>query len=169
MDSIRTRHSCSLTASTWEARPCIRTNCQLTGVNRCILSQRDPRPKVCDPQSGPKDFRVYHRRQHRCNLDSCTPTHPQTRQNLFRRRSGFSFVSNVSFTAESLSLNLYRSFPHLLDEDAICLIPCAIDQDPYFRLTRDVAPRLKYKKPALIHSKFFPGTQSNSCKLFNPE
>lgn len=23
-----------------------------------------------------------------------------------------------------------------------CLIPCAIDQDPYFRLTRDVAPKL---------------------------
>ena len=24
------------------------------------------------------------------------------------------------------------------------LIPCAIDQDPYFRMTRDVAPRLGY-------------------------
>jgi len=23
-----------------------------------------------------------------------------------------------------------------------CLIPCAIDQDPYFRMTRDAAPRI---------------------------
>lgn len=37
-----------------------------------------------------------------------------------------------------------------------CLIPCAIDQDPHFRLTRDVAPKLGFPKPALIHSKFFP-------------
>jgi tryptophanyl-tRNA synthetase len=33
---------------------------------------------------------------------------------------------------------------------------CAIDQDPYFRMTRDVAPRLNFPKPALIHSTFFP-------------
>jgi tryptophanyl-tRNA synthetase len=37
-----------------------------------------------------------------------------------------------------------------------CLIPCAIDQDPHFRITRDVAPYLGYPKPALIHCKFFP-------------
>ena len=36
------------------------------------------------------------------------------------------------------------------------LIPCAIDQDPHFRITRDVAPSLGYPKPALIHCKFFP-------------
>ncbi len=36
------------------------------------------------------------------------------------------------------------------------LIPCAIDQDPHFRITRDVAPALGYPKPALIHCKFFP-------------
>lgn len=37
-----------------------------------------------------------------------------------------------------------------------CLIPCAIDQDPHFRITRDAAPRLGYPKPALMHCKFFP-------------
>ena len=36
------------------------------------------------------------------------------------------------------------------------LIPCAIDQDPHFRITRDVAPKLGYYKPALVHSRFFP-------------
>ncbi len=38
-----------------------------------------------------------------------------------------------------------------------CLIPAAIDQDPYWRISRDVAPKLGYYKPAQIHSKFLPG------------
>lgn len=46
-----------------------------------------------------------------------------------------------------------------------CLIPCAIDQDPYFRMTRDVAPRIGYHKPALIHSVFFPSLQGPKSKM----
>jgi tryptophanyl-tRNA synthetase len=38
-----------------------------------------------------------------------------------------------------------------------CLIPAAIDQDPYWRIARDVAPKLGYYKPAQIHCKFLPG------------
>ena len=38
-----------------------------------------------------------------------------------------------------------------------CLIPCAIDQDPYWRVTRDVAEKLGYYKPASIQNKFVPG------------
>ncbi len=37
-----------------------------------------------------------------------------------------------------------------------CLIPYAIDQDPHFRITRDVLPKLGYYKPAAIHSVFLP-------------
>jgi tryptophanyl-tRNA synthetase len=37
------------------------------------------------------------------------------------------------------------------------LIPAAIDQDPYWRMTRDIADKMKYYKPAQIHSKFLPG------------
>jgi tryptophanyl-tRNA synthetase len=37
------------------------------------------------------------------------------------------------------------------------LIPAAIDQDPYWRMTRDIAERMSYYKPAQIHSKFLPG------------
>lgn len=40
--------------------------------------------------------------------------------------------------------------------DVPVLIPCAIDQDPHFRITRDVAPKMGYYKPALVHSRFFP-------------
>jgi tryptophanyl-tRNA synthetase len=38
-----------------------------------------------------------------------------------------------------------------------CLIPCGIDQDPHFRVTRDVAETLGYPKPALLHSQMMPG------------
>ncbi|MCK5108026.1 MAG: tryptophan--tRNA ligase [Nanoarchaeota archaeon] len=38
-----------------------------------------------------------------------------------------------------------------------CLIPHAIDQDPHFRLTRDIIPKLGYDKPASIQSRFLPG------------
>merc|ERR1712110_752590 len=50
-------------------------------------------------------------------------------------------------------------------EDIPCLIPCAIDQDPFFRITRDVAPRLGYPKPALIHAIFFPALQGAGSKM----
>jgi tryptophanyl-tRNA synthetase len=38
-----------------------------------------------------------------------------------------------------------------------CLIPLAIDQDPHFRLARDVYPKLGFYKPAIIHAKFLTG------------
>jgi len=42
-----------------------------------------------------------------------------------------------------------------------CLIPAAIDQDPYWRVARDAAPRLGYYKPAQIHCKFVPSLQKS--------
>lgn len=45
------------------------------------------------------------------------------------------------------------------------MIPCAIDQDPYFRMTRDVATRLNEYKPALMHSKFIPSLVGLNTKM----
>jgi len=45
----------------------------------------------------------------------------------------------------------------LTGENVPALIPAAIDQDPYWRVTRDVAPKLGYHKPAQIHCRFLPG------------
>lgn len=41
------------------------------------------------------------------------------------------------------------------------LIPAAIDQDPYWRITRDIAEKMGYYKPAQIHSKFLPSLESS--------
>lgn len=45
----------------------------------------------------------------------------------------------------------------LTGENLPALIPAAIDQDPYWRVTRDIAQRLGYYKPAQIHCRFLPG------------
>jgi tryptophanyl-tRNA synthetase len=48
--------------------------------------------------------------------------------------------------------------PSVLKKKKIpCLIPHAIDQDPHFRVSRDVIPKLGYYKPASIQCRFLPG------------
>jgi tryptophanyl-tRNA synthetase len=42
-------------------------------------------------------------------------------------------------------------------ENVPALIPAAIDQDPYWRITRDIAQKLGYYKPAQVHNRFLPG------------
>ncbi|MDY6985443.1 MAG: tryptophan--tRNA ligase [Candidatus Thermoplasmatota archaeon] len=51
-----------------------------------------------------------------------------------------------------------------------CLIPCAIDQDPHFRVTRDVAEPLGYPKPASIYCKLLPSlTGDEKMSSSSPE
>mmetsp|Transcript_42889 Transcript_42889/g.167591 ORF Transcript_42889/g.167591 Transcript_42889/m.167591 type:complete len:253 (+) Transcript_42889:688-1446(+) len=83
---------------------------------------------------------------------------------------GFTDSDNIGkhgFPAVQAAPSFSSSFPDIFGEksDLPCLIPCAIDQDPYFRMTRDAAYRLKLKKPALIHSKFFPALQGDNTKM----
>ena len=48
----------------------------------------------------------------------------------------------------------------LIEEKNVpCLIPHAVDQDPHFRLSRDVLPKLGYFKPASIQCIFLPSLQ----------
>ncbi len=50
-------------------------------------------------------------------------------------------------------------------EDKPCLIPLAIDQDNHFRITADVAPKLGYRKPALLHAMFLPPLSGTMGKM----
>lgn len=45
------------------------------------------------------------------------------------------------------------------------LIPAAIDQDPYWRMTRDIAEKMGFYKPAQIHSKFLPSLETQGGKM----
>ena len=49
------------------------------------------------------------------------------------------------------------------------LVPIGLDQDVFMRLTRDVAERLKIKKPASVYVKFIPGLQKVPMSSSAPE
>jgi len=88
---------------------------------------------------------------------------------------GTSNIGKIAFPAIQAAPSFPSSFPVVLncsrDSDMACLIPCAIDQDPYFRMTRDIGHKLVPKshplggKPALVHSKFFPPLQGGQGKM----
>lgn len=75
-------------------------------------------------------------------------------------------LGKIGFPAVEAAPALSSTFPFIFgDKKRQVLIPCGIDQDPYFRMLRDVAPRLGYPKPALIHSAFFPALQGAKSKM----
>jgi tryptophanyl-tRNA synthetase len=88
---------------------------------------------------------------------------------------GTSNIGKIAFPAVQAAPSFASSFPVVLggtrESHDCCLIPCAIDQDPYFRMTRDIAHKMVSRdhglggKPALIHSKFFPPLQGATGKM----
>uniref|UniRef100_A0A1X7UBG2 Tryptophanyl-tRNA synthetase n=1 Tax=Amphimedon queenslandica TaxID=400682 RepID=A0A1X7UBG2_AMPQE len=62
-------------------------------------------------------------------------------------------IGKMAFPAVQAAPSFSTTFPDIFgdNKNVRCLIPCAIGQDPYFCMTRDVAPRLGYHKPALLH------------------
>ena len=71
---------------------------------------------------------------------------------------GFDDSSNIGiafFPAIQASPCFIPSVVH--GKNVPCFIPAAIDQDPYWRVTRDIAEKLGYYKPSQIHCKFLPG------------
>ncbi|VDD87462.1 unnamed protein product [Enterobius vermicularis] len=81
--------------------------------------------------------------------------------------SGEDFVGKEAFPAIEAAPCFSSSFPEIFNgrRDIPCIIPAAIDQDPYFRMTRDVAPRMKCPKPAMIYSSFLPSLQGAQSKM----
>jgi tryptophanyl-tRNA synthetase len=82
---------------------------------------------------------------------------------------GFSESDNVgkfAFPPVQAVPSFSNTFPHIFGNDNVpCLIPAAIDQDPYFRMTRDVAVKLKYIKTATYYSSFIPALQGKKTKM----
>ncbi len=50
-------------------------------------------------------------------------------------------------------------------EDKPVLIPLGVDQDPHFRLTRDIAQKIGKQKPALIHNIMVPALTGPGGKM----
>lgn len=102
-------------------------------------------------------------------------------QNQVRGAFGFDDSTNIGrilFPAVQCSAAFATSYPHIWGDSPLaprsaatakipCLIPCAIDQDPYFRLLRSNEHRMKFPIPktALIHSKFLTALQGPGGKM----
>jgi tryptophanyl-tRNA synthetase len=109
-------------------------------------------------------------------LRICKAVTTNTVNNIFGF-DGSANIGKIAFPAVQAAPSFASSFPVVLESpvpreaNALCLIPCAIDQDPYFRMTRDIAHKMVGKdhglggKPALIHSKFFPPLQGAEGKM----
>ncbi|MBW0502220.1 hypothetical protein O181_041935 [Austropuccinia psidii MF-1] len=75
-------------------------------------------------------------------------------------------IGKIHFVSIQAAPAISTSFPQIFGSSKVpCFIPCAIDQDPYFRLTRDVASKIKAPKPCLLLSKFFPALQGPTSKM----
>ena len=85
------------------------------------------------------------------------------------RRINYSLAKAVfGFNGEtSIGLIFYPALQIVptLFEKKRCLIPYGIDQDPYFRVQRDLAPKLGYFKTAGIMSIFIPGLEGIRSKM----
>lgn len=82
--------------------------------------------------------------------------------------TGDSNIGQIGFPPVQAAPSFPDCFPHMFGmnkKSLKCLIPCAIDQDPYFRMTRDVSHRIGGYKPALVESRFFPALKGESGKM----
>ncbi|KAF2732880.1 tryptophanyl-tRNA synthetase-like protein [Polyplosphaeria fusca] len=102
--------------------------------------------------------------------------------NQVRGAFGFHGSTNIgsnAFAAKQCVAAFASSYPFIWGQDyktyhrdaklasIPCIIPCAIDQDPYFRLVRENSSRMDQPspKPALIHSKFLTALQGAGGKM----
>jgi tryptophanyl-tRNA synthetase len=88
--------------------------------------------------------------------------------NEFMKVFGFtkeSKIGQIAFPSKQLAPCYPTAFPSFLAQNALCLVPCSIDQDPYFRLARDVAAKLNCEKPTTLYSLFLPSLLGSSTKM----
>lgn len=73
---------------------------------------------------------------------------------------GFSGETNIGM----IFYTALQSAPCFI-EDMPVLVPLGVDQDPHFRLTRDVAPKIGKVKPSLIHNIMIPSLEGPGGKM----
>jgi len=81
-----------------------------------------------------------------------------------------SFGFDNSMNIGSIFYTSIQAVPAILEsvkqgKNVPCLIPHAIDQDPHFRVARDVLPKLGFYKPGNIQCQFIPGLSGPESKM----
>ena len=68
---------------------------------------------------------------------------------------GFTDSNNIGSIFYTAMQTVPCFLPNVLNnKEEYCLIPLAVDQDPHFRISRDVVGKLGHKKPVVLHAKF---------------
>ena len=90
--------------------------------------------------------------------------------NMVKASFGMTGQTNVGSIFYTSMQAVPAFLPSVLKNKKIpCLIPHAVDQDPHFRLTRDVLPKLGYYKPSSIQCVFLPPLKGVSGKMSSSE
>lgn len=101
---------------------------------------------IIDSQAGPK-FRYL-----------ATKIAARTTFSTVKAVFGFDSSTNIGMVFHPAMQSAPCFYPSVIEGKKIpVLIPAGIDQDPYWRIARDVADRLGYYKPIALHSEFIPG------------
>lgn len=80
---------------------------------------------------------------------------------------GFDLNTNIgmiNFPCSEIAAGFSSSYS-FLGKNMQCLIPCAVDQDPFFRLARDKCKALKERKPASLYLALLPDLQGTNRKM----
>lgn len=79
---------------------------------------------------------------------------------------GFTNETNIGSIFYTSMQTVPAFLPSVLAKKNIpCLIPLGVDQDPHFRITRDILPKLGFYKPSIIHAKFLSGLKNYGGKM----
>lgn len=72
--------------------------------------------------------------------------------------------TNIGWTFYPAVQAAHVLLPQFIEGKHSTLVPIGIDQDPFIRLTRDIAQHssINFTKPSAIHSKFLPGLRGNA-------
>ncbi|MCK4997210.1 tryptophan--tRNA ligase [Candidatus Pacearchaeota archaeon] len=89
--------------------------------------------------------------------------------NSIKAAFGFDGSNNIGSIFYTAMQTVPIFLPNILNnKNERCLIPLAVDQEPHFRLSRDVVEKLGHMKPSIMHAKFMSpltgvqGKQSSS-------
>ena len=86
--------------------------------------------------------------------------------NMVKASFGLTDNNNIGSIFYTSMQTVPAFLPSVLKKKKIpCLIPHAIDQDPHFRLTRDILPKLGHYKPASIQNLFLPPLSGTNGKM----
>lgn len=85
---------------------------------------------------------------------------------------GFTDSNNIGSIFYTSMQTVPAFLPNVLrNEKRPCLIPLGVDQDPHFRISRDVIQKLGFSKPAIIHAKMMSplGSVEGKMSSSNPD